>query len=455
MNKCFRGSLAVLLSMGMGTEAMAIGGANIGNEVPSARAAGQGYVGVAGVNNDPTAVYSNPAAITRLKGTQFTFGGTFENVRGSYENAAGAETKAKIANVVVPNASFTQSFMEGKLGAGLSVQSPFGLETSWPGNGPMRYVATNSRLRMVEISPVLAFQVHRAFSVGAGPDYARLLSAQLDRHVSVDLINLSMNQAIGTPLTNGAPDAISSLRGEGSAFGYHAGLQLTPNTHHSFGAVYHSRKRIRVNGNVTLTGLSGTAASVFGGANYETSAYTDVNLPENVQLGYAFIPNDRWHLEANAGWFRWSKGQDLRVRFAETNATRLGFLGSGNPAVFNPRDAWSFASGVNYKASDVWQWRGGVWYEPWAQPESTFNPGFLDLTRYGLSSGFGFAVTPNVSLDVAYTAIFMHNRHISNNLDSSTSALSNLGQTPPASDGTYKDFANLVAMNVTYRFGGR
>src|SRR5258708_2425729 len=100
--------LGALMSFCMFSESLAIGGSFIGNEVPSARAAGQGYVGVAGQNNDPTAVYSNPAAMTSLKGTQATFGTTFENIHGGFKNDAGTETKERVTNVGVPNFSVTQ-----------------------------------------------------------------------------------------------------------------------------------------------------------------------------------------------------------------------------------------------------------------------------------------------------------------------------------------------------------
>jgi len=90
--------------------------------------------------NDPTAVFTNPAAITSLKGTQATFGWHWENIHGGYVDNAGNETKERVVNVGVPNTSVTQSFMDGKLAAGLSIQSPFGLETHWDGNSPLRYV---------------------------------------------------------------------------------------------------------------------------------------------------------------------------------------------------------------------------------------------------------------------------------------------------------------------------
>ncbi len=435
MTKSLRVGLSVVLSLGMGANAFAIGGDFIGNEVPSARAAGQGYVGVAGQNNDPTAVYTNPAAMTALKGTQATLGIHWENIHGEFQDAAGNVTKERVTNVAVPNFSITQSFLDGKLSAGLSSQSPFGLETHWDGNSPMRYVATNSRLGMVDITPAVAYQVHPMVSVGAGVDYVNLFDAQLDRQVAT-----------------GGADGTSSLRGQATNWGYHTGLVFQPTEQHAIGITYHSKVNLRVNGNVTLSGLSGVAAFVFGGTHYETSAFTDIVLPSNVQFGYAFKPNDKWIFEADTAWYHWSEGQDINVRYAETDPTRLSVLNAGNPTPLTLRDAWSANAGVNYKANDKWQFRGGFWYEPWALPESTFSPAFADLTRYGVSTGFGYAFTESVSLDAAYTAVFFHNRTINNNVQFNTTGIPD-GFAGTGINGTYKDFANLVALNVTYRFG--
>ena len=452
MNVKLQAGLGILLSFFMASESFAIGGAFIGNEVPSARAAGQGYVGVAGQNNDPTAVYTNPGAITALKGTQATFGTHWENIHGSYKDDAGNETKARVTNVAVPDLSMTQSFMDGKLATGLSVQSPFGLETNWPGNSPLRYVATNSRLGMVDIMPAVAYQALPMVSIGAGVDYVNLFRAQLDRHINVDAVNA----ALGAP-TAGSADAVSSLRGQAADWGYHAGVVFQPNAQHAVGIAYHSKVNLRVNGNVQLRGLSGTAAALFGGSDYSTSVFTDLVLPQNVQFGYAFKPNAQWIFEADAAWFHWSEDRDFNVRFAETNPTRLAVLNTGNPAVLDLRDAWSFCTGVNYKADDRWQLRSGFWYEPWALPEVNFNPAFLDLSRYGVAAGAGYVLTHNLTLDAAYTAVFFHNRSIHNTVGTTTSGIPAtgipaLGVPSPDISGTYSDFANLVSFNLTYRY---
>jgi len=434
--------LGVLLSLSLVSESYAVGGAFIGNEVPSARSAGQGYVGVAGQSDDPTTVFSNPAAMTNLKGTQLTVGSAWENIHGGYQDNAGNQTKERVTNAGVPNASATHSFLDGKLGAGLSVQSPFGLESYWPGNSPLRYVATDSRLDMVDITPAVAYQVIPMVSVGAGVDYFDVFNAQLSRAVNVNAVNT----ALGAP-TATAADASTTLSGQSTNWGYHGGVLLQPNEKNAFGITYHSKVDLRVLGNAQISGMTGAMAQVFGGSNYSTSAFTDLVLPESVQFGYAFKPTDKWMLEADAAWYNWASAQDINIRYAETNPVRLAVLNQGNPIPLSLHNSWSMSTGANYKVNDKWQVRSGFWYEPWAMPDVNFSPGFLDLSRYGLNIGAGYAFNEHVTLDAAYGAIFTHNRTINNNVGTNTTGIPGYNI-----DGTYSNFANTVMMNLSYRY---
>jgi long-chain fatty acid transport protein len=436
MKKQYSALVGSLLSVGMISNAWALGGANFGNEALSARTAGQGYVGTAAQNDDPTTVYSNPAGISKLSGTQVTLGAHWENINPSYVDNADQRTRARTSNAFVPNFSATHSFADGTWGAGLSVQSPFGLETHWGGDSALRYYATDTRLRTVIITPAVSYRPVSAFSVGAGVDYFDIPVAQLDRHVSVDALNFNLGSA-----PSGAPDAVSSLRGDGTAWGYHAGVLVQPNDQNALGLTYHSKAKVRIDGEESISGLSGPSAGPFGfgSTNYQTAGHTDVTLPQSVQLGYALKPSLPWTWEVDAAWYHWSEERDLNVRYAETNPSRSALLNSGNPTVFNLHDEWSLATGANFKYSDFWQFRGGFWYLPHATPDANFDPAIMDLTRYGVSVGAGWNVMKNFVVDMAYSAVFTHNRSIQNS--------------PIAPSGTYKDFASVLALNFTYRFG--
>lgn len=432
MIKQWRLFFASILSLTMTSQVFAVGTAGIGNEVPSARAAGQGYVGIAGQNEDPVTVYTNPAGITGLKGTQTTTGFHWENLHGGYEDDNGNKTKMRSIDAVVPNFAVTHSCMDGKLGLGLSAQSPYGLETHWPGAGSeLRYVATNSLLHLVILSPAVAYQIAPTVSVGVGADYVNLFEASLEKNVNFG---------------GGTADADSKLTGTAANWGYHTGVVFQPSTKHAFGMTYHSRVKLNINGTLELSNLSGAGAALFGGSKYQTSAYTDIYLPQNVQFGYAFKPTDKWMLEVDAAWYDWDPNHNIDVRVAESNPARRAVLNRNNPIPTNWRDAWGLSTGANYKATERLQVRGGFWYAPWIEPESSFSPALLDVSRYGLSVGLGYAVTANIGIDASYSAVFFHNRVIHNSIGTDATGI------PNYANGTYSNFTNVIGLNFTYKF---
>src|ERR1041385_2910666 len=79
MNKRLHAVLGALLSLSLAGQALALGTASYSSELVSAKSLGQGSSGVAGVSDDTTAVYMNPAAMTALPGTQVMIGATYAN----------------------------------------------------------------------------------------------------------------------------------------------------------------------------------------------------------------------------------------------------------------------------------------------------------------------------------------------------------------------------------------
>lgn len=456
MKRIIQSVFAVIFSFFMVSESFAVGSAAIGNEVNSARSLGQGGASVAAVEEDPTTVYENPAGLTALKGTQLTLGGVWENLHGYYDNQSGTTEKMRSIDVLVPNFAATQSLMDGKLGVGLAAVSAYGLESHWPGdaNSPLRYITTNSRLHIIDVTPAVAYQIHPMVSVGVGADYINVNTADLEKNVNMNDVNNGIEIANGlTPTFAGLADGDSKLTGTAANWGYHAGLTFQPTPQNTFGLVYHSKVKLNVNGTVALTGISGAyAQGAFGGSTFATSAFTDIYLPQNIQFGYAFKPNDKWTIEADTAWYDWNPDQSLNIRYPDATAAQIQLLtanGAGNPQPLNWRDNWSFETGTNYKLNDQLQLRGGFFYEPWVEPESAFSPDLLDLTRYGLAVGAGYAFTPSFVVDLAYNAIFFHNRTINNNL-----GVNSTGDQAVTDSGKYSDFSNLIALNFTYKFGG-
>jgi len=451
MNRWGLRAASLFLSSFMAANSFALTGSASGNESLSARLEGQAGVGVAGQSEDPALVYLNPAALTKIPDTQASMGMTLFNSHATYEPDSGSSSKLRSITGAAPNLAMTHRFLDGKLGIGLAAEAPYGLESHWDGSSALGFLATNSKLHMVDITPAASYQITPMVSAGAGADYFNAFDASLEKNINSFDANgslfLSDPTDFSQPPIPGSPNAVSKLSGTGEAWGFHTGVLVEPNSHHSFGLVYHSKVNMHINGTASLSNLSGNMAALFGGSSYETAAYTNFVVPQNVQMGYAYKPTDQWILEADAAWYDWYSNRDQNVRFAESNPARLAALSVGNPQPVLRRDAWSLGTGANYKVSEKLQLRSGFIYVPYATPESTFSPSIVDLSRYGLALGTGIGLTPSVVLDLAYTAVFYHNRHISNDVGTNTT-----GDPAYNPDGTFKAFANIFAANITYRF---
>jgi long-chain fatty acid transport protein len=449
-------SLAVLATLGP-RPAAAAGAAYINLELPSARGGGQGYAGTAAQSQDPTVVFLNPAGIVTLEGTQLSFGGHFVSLHGGFE-ADGRDVKMR-SDAPIPNLALTHRASE-KLGFGFSLQAPYGMGVKWPEDGPLRYVSTKANLITVVASPSLAYRVHPKVALGGGVTYMRAAKVELNRNLNVDAVNLVLAlQGVGTP-TFGSPDARTSVQGNGGAFGFHAGVLLEPSPQHAFGASYRSRFTVPVEGDLTITGLSGTMGGIFGGDRYATPVSADLVLAGNLQLGYSFKPNDRWMLSLDAGWFQWSDGRELELKFAETHPVRSLLLNNGNPALLGPEDTWNLVGGVEYRPGGAWKYRAGFMWLPYAQPDAVFNPSFMDLKRRALNVGIGRTLSETLTLDLSYSAVAMQKRDIRNDVGTAVSGIPatgipEIGVPSPDIDGQYRNFAHLLGFNLVYRFGGK
>lgn len=454
MNKRVRAVAVALSLMLPGGPAGALGTASYSSELISVRSLGQGGTGVAGVHDDPVAVYTNPAAMTDLKGTQAYAGLAYVNGRPTFTDGAGRTQGARATSVPVPSFAATTRFLDGALAAGLAAVVPYGLETHWNGDSAVRYAATDARLRVVDITSSLAYKLNDAFSIGAGVDHYRAVQGTLERKLDTAQVNGDLvfagtgNAALAGAAAAASTDSNARLDGTGGGWGYHIGTTIAPNERHRIGVVYHSMAAITLKGKVQLTDLNGPAVAALGGTSLVVDAEAPLYIPQNVQVGYAYRPDERWTFEADAAWYDWYAARRLGIVYKGTlTAAQSAVLQANNPQVFNPRKTINFGLGANYKRGDALQLRAGAYYQAAALPESTFNPSFLDLPRYAVTAGAGFALSKTIGLDLAYNAILFRTRHI-------TSA----GSTDPFArnrgfSGSFTSWAHVLAASLTCRIG--
>lgn len=412
----------------------AVGSSAFSNQIVDSKAFGMGNVFVAQADA-PAAIYFNPAGLTQLDRPMLSIGAAVLLLESDYETRSGQSVSMDNFTPVVPNFYFSSPAKQ-KWAYGIGVNSPFGLETHWGDTSPLRYLATDSHLTLVNINPTVAYEVNDRLSLGFGVVYG-VTDAKLRSRVNQTALNSLLNMA---PTLS--PDGGKKLQGSGDAWGYNAGVLLRASPRHRWGLSYRSELKSHIKGSVELSGLEGAAQNLFGGETYETDAETDIKFPETLILGYAFTPG-RWVFEIDGEWAHYSRINETNLTFTqETNPNRLGVLNSSNPTPRDWKSTWNMGVGANYTFNDTWQARGGYFHYPRVIPTATFEPTIPESSHNGFTLGGTFSRSA-FSVDAAYNYIVFNKRSVTNNVGASSLATVN---------GTYETTAHIFATNVNYKF---
>jgi len=432
--------LLVMLGVVSASQVFGVGSGGFTDQIVGSKALGMGNAFVA-TADDPSAVFFNPAGLTQQKSPAISLGFAPHIFSSEYKQDNGAISNMEKHIPIVPNFYGTFPLREGKWAFAVGVNFPFGLKTQWPDTGPLRYVATESFLQVMQINPTIAYRVNDQLSIGMGAVHARV-SANLKARMNLSALNTQLSGGVPTL----SPDGNKELDGSSSGWGYNVGLLYQPFAKHSLGASYRSQIQNRIKGKTHLSNLSGVAASapVFGGDKYSVDTETDLNLPQSLILGYAF-KHGNWTMETDAEWVDYSSIQQNKFDFkGEDNATRLAVLNSGNPVPRQWHSSWNFGAGANYKFNDTWQARGGYFYFSESVPEKTWDPSIPESPRSGFSFGGGWTFS-SVTLDLTYLFLPFQKRTIHNTVGVASEATVN---------GEYSTTFHILSANITYRFGG-
>lgn len=420
----------------LGRAAWAVGSGAYTNQVVGTRALGMGNAFTA-VADDASAVFFNPAGIGRLDGARLSIGAAPHFPESRYEDSEGQASSMNSFVPVVPNFYFTSPLGSGHLALGFGVVAPFGLETHWDKSGPFRYVTTDSRLSHIEFLPTAAWSVNDKLSVGGSVVYSRT-SARLSSALNVT----GMNDSFEVPSTEA--DGGKTVEGDGDAWGYVVSSLLAITEKDTVGLTYRSRLKTKVEGTTRLSGLAGASASVFGGADYSVDTNTELIFPDTLTLGFARrMGKITFALDAEYAGYGAVKETKLSFK-GESDETRLSVLNDGNPVKRDWRNSWNMGTGVNAVLTPTLEVRGGYLYYPTVIPEENWDPSIPEAATHGFSLG-GTWKAGMVDVDLSLTRFQFEKRTVSNNVGAS------VGESV---SGTYTTHANVVSVNIGYRFGG-
>lgn len=378
--------------------------------------------------DDPSAIFYNVAGIAQQRHTAFYAGGTAINFANEFAGdpndafTSGQKGFYKRHTFVPPNA-YAIVPIGSNLTFGVGVMAPFGLRTDWDDPWIGRQASRDANIKVLSVEPAVAWQsTSGVFAVGAGVEYRR------GRAV------LSRNQLQPNPFNGRISDVASSFLSTDWKSGttWNVGVLFKPGTWR-IGAAYRADMDLDFKGDLTVTQIpTGTPidALVKAGLPPNQGAKTTIPFPAVASLGIATTAIPNWDFEFDLTQTTWSRFKSLTV------------TGDTSGVLINRNEDWddtySYRLGANHMVNPTWDVRFGVLYDENPEPISAVSPLLPDSDREGVTFGVGYHRGP---WTIDATEFVLHFKRRSTGTAN-----------PDGINGIYRTDANLISLNLGYRF---
>jgi long-chain fatty acid transport protein len=431
-------------------------GFQLREQSPSAQ--GTGFAGVSAGGSDISVMFFNPAAMTQFSGWQFSGGGSLVAPSAEFSNGkatrvttdpiSGPTSHGNAAvSAVLPNLNIMYS-VSNDLKLGLGVNVPFGLTTEYDSNWMGRYHGLKSELKTIDITPTIAYRINPQWSVGAA-FVARKADATLTNAVDFGLISLGVHAA--NPafplLVPGAYDGTAKLTGDTWGYGFKLGAIFQPSDALRVGMAYHGAMKMTLKGNVTFTypALPAPVVAGFQQAGFhDGGGEADLKLPATYSIGFNYDLSQTVAIQGEVARSTWSKFDELRVKFTSNVPPQP----VDSNTVENWKDTTFIALGATCKVA-AWTYRVGLSHDTGGVDDANRTPRIPDADRTWVSLGAGYAFSKAMSVDVAYSHLFIKDSTVGLTTTASTA---DPNFTRGNLSGSYKMNINIIGVNLRYSF---
>jgi long-chain fatty acid transport protein len=365
-------------------------------------------------------MFANPASMAFQSGTQFggvmtpiIFGARFNSDRAT--SAVGTPTTGNNGGdaggkSIVP-ALFFATDLTSNLRFGIGITSPYALRTEYDDGWVGRYFALRTDLETIDINPSLSFKVNDAIAIGVGVS-AQRANAEISKAIDfgsrcipglTPLLGAAgaagaCAQGLVTPQTR---DGRVNLKANDWQTGFNVGAMFTLSPQTRIGVSYRSAITHKLSGQATFTNpdlpgalaaLTKTPATTNGSANAE------LKLPDVFSIGVHQQLDTQWALMADVSQTRWSRFNELRVKFDNGAADSV--------EIDNYRNTTRVAVGTTFQARADTVLRGGIAFDPTpVQAESRVR--VPDGDRLWLSLGASIKPSKSMSVDVGVSRLIV------------------------------------------------
>lgn len=367
----------------------------------SAHYQGTSYAG-ATASKEVDTMFFNPASIGFVDRPAIALNAAYISIPSKAKNidarraggaihSGGSSTKGFMEEGRIPSLAMSVPLNE-KFAMGLTINSPFALQTSYSQNWAGRYHGTDSEVHTISINPVLAYKPVPTLSLAVGPQF--------------EYGYASLSNAIDQTLLSGGvvpSDAYGTVEGHDWQIGYTAGIlwDVIPEKT-TLGLSYRSKMEHSLKGKSHFSGVAAPIASTYNLVNGGVKA--NMNLPAMASFGVSHKLNDKLTLLSDITWTQWSKFKEIRVRYDTGQADSV--------STTNWDDTWFYSLGGEYKINDKFTLRAGGAIDETPTNDQYRTVRIPDSKRYWASFGAGYDISEKVTIDAAYSHIFMDDTNV-------------------------------------------
>ncbi len=342
---------------------------------------GLATAGYAARAQDPSTLFTNPAGMSLLPGSQFQAGAQliYGNVEFSPDAGTGpllgTESGGNAVGAMPAGSLFFTYALSERFSVGVGVLSYFGLAQDYDDNWAGRYYLHKGSLLGLSFMPAVSFKATDWLSIGAG---LNAMNGYLDTEVAVRTL---------TPT-----DGQLELSDDTWGFGANVGLLFTPAKGSRLGVTYLSPVDLDFATRPTFSNLG-----ALGGALFANPPQLDLGMtvPQSVMGSLYHELNSTWALLANVGWQNWNRFGYVEVGVDSATATSL-------TKALDYQDTWHTAVGAQYRVSEDWLLSAGLAYDSSAVSDENRTVALPMGETYRFGLGAQWRVSRAINLGVAY-----------------------------------------------------
>ncbi len=362
-------ALAALASAGL-VSGNALAGGLLLYEVGTADV-GLASAGYGARAQDAATVFTNPAGMTRLDGSQLTLGAQL--LYGDLRFSPSAGTSPDLGTNDGGNpvgwfpggGAFFSHSVSPDLKLGFAMTGNFGLalkyDTGWVG----RYYVQEATLVGVSFLPSVAYRVNEKLSLGAS---VNAMYGKLKNQVAINVPD-PLRPGVILPINRSTSDGRLELDDGTWGWGVNLGAMYEVSPATRVGLTWNSQVKLKFEPTLEFSSLpAGYRTLLQATGLYNATLGLDITVPQQVMLSGFHQATDRWALLASVGWQQWSK----------FGRPQIGLVDSGNPntitADLDYKDTWHVAAGAQYRISQPWLLNFGIAYDSGFQPSGHISP---------------------------------------------------------------------------------